>query len=321
MVWDFPIGRTLAIVLRSWPFMVLRVCVYALYAAVFAILAASGGLVGHELLPLAIDGIGALQGGIFGAMGGVGLGALVVRIAREYTLYLVKAGHIAVMVELIDRGALPGGRSQLGFGWDAVRGRFAHASVLFGIDQMIRGALAGLKKTIMRAGAAVPLVSLLAGVAHAVADVALGSLDEIILAHTLRTRSADPYRGSADALVLFAQNGGRMVKNAAWLTLFMMLAFVAIMALIVGPFVIAFGALEGPVSTYAIVAAAIAAVFVNVVVLEPLAVCALLQVFVAASDGQSPDPQWEARLSAMPSFVQLRQGAPDMDAGAAEPAA
>ena len=60
---------------------------------------------------------------------------------REYLLYLVKAGHIAVLVELFEGRELPAGRSQIDYAQSIVRERFGESSVLFGVDQLIKGIL------------------------------------------------------------------------------------------------------------------------------------------------------------------------------------
>ena len=59
---------------------------------------------------------------------------------REYILYLVKAGHIAVMVELFDgKTGLPGGKGQIDYAQSKVRERFLESSILFGLDQLASG--------------------------------------------------------------------------------------------------------------------------------------------------------------------------------------
>ena len=60
---------------------------------------------------------------------------------REYILYLVKAGHIAVLVKVHDGQKLPDGRDQINYARGIVKQRFTEASVLFGLDQLIKGVL------------------------------------------------------------------------------------------------------------------------------------------------------------------------------------
>ena len=95
-------------------------------------------------------GVGALgdagfQAGstFWGGLIGFGIVGAVMYWAREYILYIVKAGHIAVLVELIDGKPMPEGRSQVEHGRVVVTERFAQASVLFAVDQLIKGVLRG----------------------------------------------------------------------------------------------------------------------------------------------------------------------------------
>lgn len=65
---------------------------------------------------------------------GFGIGAsasgTIVYFIREYFLYLVKAEHIAVLVELMEGRKLPKGKSQLGYAKDIVARRFTRTSSL-----------------------------------------------------------------------------------------------------------------------------------------------------------------------------------------------
>lgn len=312
MLWDFSIGRTFGVVARTWPFLVLRLIVFGITGLIFVVMVASGGVLGHELLPLIFGDLSAMQSGIFGAMGGVGLGALVVRIVREYTLYMVKAAHIAVIVRLIDHGSLPHGAGQLSYGWRTTRERFVEASLLFGLDQMIKAALAGVRKLFDRIGGWLPGLGVILSIVGAIVEVAVSYVDEIILAHNIRNPSANPWRTSADAVVLYAQNGRVMLKNAAWLALFLLIGGLAILAVFVGPFALMAEGLPGPNNGYALAAAIVLAIVIMNVILEPIAFCALLQVYDQATAGQTPDPAWEQRLDrATPAFSELRDHPPE----------
>ncbi|NMA99537.1 MAG: hypothetical protein GX970_15775, partial [Phyllobacteriaceae bacterium] len=72
---------------------------------------------------------------------GFGLVGVIMYLAREYVLYIVKAGHIAVLVKLLDGERMPEGRSQIAYAREEVTKRFAQASVLFGVDQLVKGVL------------------------------------------------------------------------------------------------------------------------------------------------------------------------------------
>lgn len=307
-MWEFSFIRALSVVARTWPYLLLRLLVVIVSAAIFLIMGASGALLGHQLLPLVTDSLDAWQGLVVGTVGGVGLGILVMRILREYALYLVKASHIAVLVHIIDHGDLPD-EPQLVYGRRAVTERFAETSLLFGLDQMIKLAVHAVAGVFSRAGALLPIPGLQAvlRVVHAVIETSVSFVDEIILAHNLRNPGQNPFHGAADALVLYAQNGRAMLRNAAWLTLFLGLVGLALVAVIVGPFALWYLAETGPQQAYGLVGAAVALLMIKEVVLEPIAVAALLEAFTRSTAGQKPNPRWyEALEAASPDFVKLR---------------
>src|SRR5690606_40642685 len=76
---------------------------------------------------------------VWGGVIGFGVFGAVMYWAREYILYIVKAGHIAVLVKLIDGEPLPDGRSQITYAKSVVTERFAQASLLFALDQLVKG--------------------------------------------------------------------------------------------------------------------------------------------------------------------------------------
>ncbi|HMQ57881.1 MAG TPA: hypothetical protein PKE65_04980 [Rhizobiaceae bacterium] len=298
MLWDFSIARTFGLLARTWPYLLLRLFVFALVSLVFLGTTASGGYIGHRLGEMHDPGQ-AIQWMLAGGAGGFGLASLIHFLVREYILYLVKAGHIAVMVELFDHGGLPEGDNQLAFGTRAVRERFAEANALFAIDLLIRAAVKSIEKLLSSLASFLPIPGLqgVIGALNAVIANSFNFVDEIILAHNIRVRSANPWETSRQALVLYAQNGKAMIRNAVWLTLFQALLTITIALLLIGPFAATMVWMPGPNVGYAVVAAMIAATYVKETLLEPFAVAALMQVYFAATEGQRPDPQWDRRLA------------------------
>src|SRR5690606_39505753 len=100
--------------------------------------------------------------------------------------------------------------------------RFAQASVLFGVDQLIKGvlrAITGLVRGIIGI-LPIPGAQQFVSVLRAFLYVAIGFVDEVILAYAIRTKSDNAWASARTGLVLYAQNYKSMLKNAAWLTLF-----------------------------------------------------------------------------------------------------
>ncbi|MDB5542200.1 MAG: hypothetical protein JWQ89_3927 [Devosia sp.] len=112
-MWDFSIGQAFGHMGRTLPFIVFRIVVYAGTAVAYVLMTGIGAGVGW--------GVGAFGDGEFqasttlwGALIGFGLTAGVLYILREYILYIVKPGHIAVLVKLLDGEDVPDGQNQIG---------------------------------------------------------------------------------------------------------------------------------------------------------------------------------------------------------------
>src|SRR5690606_1967799 len=99
--------------------------------------------------------------------------------------------------------------------------RFLEASVLFGIDQLVKGAIGAIIGLVRGILTVLPLpgVNQLASILHGFLRVAVGFIDEVILAHAIRTGSTSPWVSAKDAVVLYGQNYRTMLKNAAWVAL------------------------------------------------------------------------------------------------------
>ena len=140
-MWDFEIGRTLGIMFRTWPFIVLRMIVYFGITVAYIVATGAGAGIGYGVGHIFAEG-GPMALAFWGGIVGFGLVSLALYWIREYILYVVKAGHIAVMVHLIDGRDVPGGQGQIAYAQAVVTERFAEANVLFVLDQLVKGAIA-----------------------------------------------------------------------------------------------------------------------------------------------------------------------------------
>src|SRR6185437_12918872 len=155
-MWDFSLSDAMRAVIRTAPFVVLRLVVYVGVAVALMVTTGFGAGVGYTIGRMSHSHNGALWGGIAGFVLVLGL----LRLAREYILYLVKAGHIAVLVELYDGNPVPGGEGQIRYGAQFVRSHFAESSVLFGVDLIIKAVLRALINMVNRIAMFLPLPGL-----------------------------------------------------------------------------------------------------------------------------------------------------------------
>lgn len=308
---DFSFSTSLSLMRRTAPFVLFRMVVYFGIAVAYVLATGTGAGIGW--------GVGAMGDADFRASttlwgGGIGFAAVaaVLYFLREYILYLVKAGHIAVMVELLDNRTLPAGRGQITHAQAIVRERFAQSGMLFGLDQLIKGVLRAITGLIQGLASLLPIPGSdgMMRVVRGYLRVAVGLIDEVILAHLIRTKSENPWRDAQGALVLYAQNAKPMLINAAFITLVgWALAFVVFLIMLAPAGAVVY-MIPGAWSAGGVVFAILFAWAVKVALIEPFAIACLLQVFFKVTDGQSPDPEWMARLdSASTKFRKLGERA------------
>lgn len=296
-MWDFSMGTALGLMRKTAPFLLFRIAVYFGIAAAYVLVTGTGASIGYGVGGFGDDDFQAtttLWGGVFG----FGITAGVLYFMREYLLYVVKAGHIAVMVEILDGRELPEGQGQVAYARKIVTERFGEASILFGIDQLIKGvvrAITGLVQGLLSI-LSIPGLDKLMSLARAYLKIAVGLVDEVILAHGLRTRAENPYASAKEALVLYGQNAKPMLKNAAWLTLFTWGLSIIVFLFMLAPAAAVVYIMPGAWSAGGMVFALLFAWAVKVAVIEPFAIACLLQAFFKVTADQVPNPEWEAKL-------------------------
>ena len=94
-MWDFSVGRAMSLMMQTLPFVVLRMAVYFGITLAYILATGAGAGIGFGVGALGDPGFQA--GSTFwGGLIGFGIVGAVMYWAREYLLYIVKAGHIAV---------------------------------------------------------------------------------------------------------------------------------------------------------------------------------------------------------------------------------
>ena len=310
-MWDFKIGTALGLMVKTLPFLLFRLAVYFGVALAYVLMTGVGAGVGWGIGGFGDAGFRAAST-FWGGVTGFGIVGVIMYVLREYLLYLVKAGHIAVLVELLDGKTLPQGRNQIEHASASVKERFGQASALFAVDQLIKGvlkALTGLVRGVFRL-LPIPGAQQFLRVVQMFLRIAVGFIDEVILAYNFRTRAENPWAASRDSLVLYGQNLKPMFKNAAWLALIVYgLSFVIFLLMLAPAALVAYW-IPGGWSATGVIVALLFAWSVKVAVLEPFAITCMMQAYFKAIEGQTPDPEWEGKLNGLSKkFRQLKDKA------------
>lgn len=297
-MWDFSINRSLGLMARTAPFILFRLVVYFGIAVAYVLVTGIGAGIGW--------GVGAFGGPDFHAAStfwggaiGFGLTAGALYFLREYILYIVKAGHLAVLVELLEGRDIPAGRPQIDYAAARVKERFAETSVLFAVQQVVRGVLAAITGILQGVASILPIPGLeqFVGVVKAFLRIAVGMIDQVILAYAFKTRATNPWASAQTAVVLYAQNYRVMLKNAAWLTVISYgLAFVVFLVMLAPAGAVVY-LIPGGWSAGGFIFAIVFAWAVKAALLEPFVIASMMQVYFRTIEGQEPDPAWDARIA------------------------
>lgn len=297
-MWDFSVGRSVSVMVRTWPFIALRMVVYFGITLAYIVATGTGAGVGWGVGHILSEG-GPESAAFFGGVAGFAVVSMVVYWLREYILYVVKAGHVAVMVHLVDGREVPEGKGQIAYAREVVGERFAEANVLFVIDQLVKGAIRAVTSLIGGVAAFLPIPGLngVVGFINTIVRLSMTYVDELILGYNIRTNSASPFETARHGVVLYAQNGKTMVKNAVWLALFMWGAAFVIFLLMLAPAGAVAYLMPGQMSGWGFVLAIVFAWALKAAFVEPFAIACLMQVYFKAIEGQVPDPVWDRRLA------------------------
>ena len=299
-MWDFNIAGAFRLMVRSLPFILLRMAVYFGITLGYILVTGVGAGVGYGVGGFGDEGFRA-NTTMWGGFAGFGIFGAIMYWAREYILYIVKAGHIAVLVELINGQPLPEGRGQIEHASTVVKERFPQASVLFAIDQLIKGvirAITGLVRGILTF-LPIPGAQQLGGILSALLRVAVGFIDEVILAYAIHTKSDNAWMSAKEALVLYGQNYKVMLKNAAWLAIIVYGLSFLVFILMLAPAALVVYLMPGAWSAGGVVFAVLFAWSFKAALLEPFAITCMMQVYFRTIKDQKPNPEWEAKLEQM----------------------
>ena len=157
--------------------------------------------------------------GVAAFIAGAGSYGYVWFIIIRYGLYLLQAGHVAVLTELVTKGELGNGSEGLfAYGKRVVTDRFGQVNALFALDLLIRGVVGAFNRTLNFVAGLLPIPGLqsIMGIVSAIVRAATTYVDETIFSYNLARGDENTWRSSKDALIYYAQNSQEILKTAVW---------------------------------------------------------------------------------------------------------
>jgi hypothetical protein len=230
----------------------------------------------------------------FAAWGGL------IKFARRYLLYLVKGGQIAVMTRLLTDGELPDGEGQFSYGRRIVQSKFQDVSMLFGLDQLVKGILKSLQRTVLSVADWIPLPGGADNVVRVLTEIANRAaryVDEAILSYAIAHGGDDLWEHTREGVLLYAQSYKPILKTAALVWLIGKVVWFGVFMLFLAPAVGVMLLVESAIVHVGLLLVAIAATWsVMEALFEPFALAYMMVTYHEAVADKEPDPEWDGRL-------------------------
>ncbi len=294
-------GTAWSLVMRTLPYALTRfgiLLVFSIVTIIWFVLAFGvGAFLGAKVHPWIGFGWIAAGLGFYGY-----LWWFVVR----YALYLIGAGHVAVLTELITKGEVGGGAGGMfEYGKQVVTKRFGQVNLLFALDLLIKGVVHAFNRTLDFVAHLIPVPGFqsVVSIANAIARAATTYIDETIFSYNLARGDENAWRSSKDALIYYGQNAKEILKTAVWVVVIDAALTAAIWIVMLAP---AFLLLAVLPSTWApggfLAAFVVAALFASNVrhaFLKPVLLVMVMTKFHVLVQNQAINLEWDERLSSV----------------------
>jgi hypothetical protein len=226
----------------------------------------------------------------------------------RYGLYLVQAGHIAVLTELVTTGQIDNGAAGMfDYGRRVVTERFGQVNLLFAMHVIVRGIVGAFNRTLDWISHLLPVpgLSSLVGIVNAIVRAATTYIDETIFSYNLARGDENPWRSSKDALIYYGQNSMEILKTAAWVVVLDKVLTVVVWAVMLIPagmlLLVLPTSLKPGGMLLGFVIAALFASNTRQAFLKPIFLTMVMTKFHVVVRGQPIDMVWDSRLSGVSS--------------------
>jgi|WetSurMetagenome_2_1015567.scaffolds.fasta_scaffold46005_2 hypothetical protein len=306
-------GTAFGLVVRTLPYALVRFAILLAFSVAtivwFLMTFGIGGFLGNRIHPWL---------GVGWMIAGLGVYGWAWQMIVRYGLYLIQAGHIAVLTELITTGSIAhGSEGMFAYGKRVVTDRFGQVSLLFALDLLIRGVVRAFNRTLDWIARLLPIPGLqsIVGIVNAVIRAATTYIDETIFSYNLARGDENPWRSSKDALIYYSQNAQEILKTAAWVVVLDKVLTVLVWVVMMAPAFLLVGVLPssgfgGFVTVAAFVIAALFASNVRQAFLKPIFLVMVMAKFHVVVRNQAINLEWDARLSSVSSkFKEIKDKA------------
>jgi hypothetical protein len=294
-------GTAFPLLMRTMPYAIVRFGILLLFSVAtivwFLLTFGVGGWLGAKVHPWI--GLGWWIAG-FGVYGWAWW--FVVR----YALYLIQAGHIAVLTELVTTGSIGNGsEGMFQYGKRIVTERFGQVNLLFALDLLIRGVVHAFNRTLNFVAGLIPIPGLqsVVGIVNAIVRAATTYIDETIFSYNLARGDENAWRSSKDALIYYGQNAKEILKTAVWVVVLDKVLTAVVWIVMLAPAFLLLAVLPASVAPGGFVAGlVIAALFASNVrqaFLKPIFLVMVMTKFHVLVRNQPINLEWDQRLTSV----------------------
>ena len=163
--------------------------------------------------------------------------AFVWRLIQRYILYMVKAGHIAVIATIVETDTVP--ENQIRYGVEQVSENFLSASGLWVVDEVIDAVLRQLSRSVARFQQMIPVplprnIRILFTLLERSITMAVKYLDNAILAYIFVDDAENTWRSARDGVVLYGKTW-KLVLGSTMAIVFGMYILAFVLATLLAP--------------------------------------------------------------------------------------
>jgi len=266
--------------------------------------------------------------GYIWAIGGIVIYGWAWWFVIRYFLYLLKAGHIAVLTELITKNSIANGeKGMFQYGTEVVKSRFGQVNAMFALDLLIHGVVRAFNRSLDFIAGLLPIpgLSSVMSIVNSVIYAATTYIDETMFSYNLARGDDNPWRSSKDGLIYYAQNAREVLKTGVWIVILDKALSVAVWVVMLVPALVITYLLPASLAawggTFVIVTAILFAANVRGAFLKPLFLTMVMIKFHVSVENQSINETWDDRLtSTSKKFQEIKDKAFSFGESASQPA-
>jgi len=300
---DASLSSAVSLMMRTMPYAIVRFGIlftFSLVTIVWLVFTIGiGSWLGARLHPFV---------GLIWMVGGLGVYGYAWWFVIRYALYLIQAGHVAVLTELVTTGSIGhGSAGMFDYGKKIVTSRFGQVNLLFALDLLVGGVVRAFNRTLDFIAHLIPIPGLqsVVGIVNAIVRAATSYIDETIFSYNLARGDENAWRSSKDALIYYCQNAKEILKAAVWVVVLDAVLTVIVWVVMLAPAFLLLAILPAALAPggflAALVVAALFAMPVRQAFLKPLFLVMVMTRFHVAVRNQAINLEWDQRLSGLSS--------------------